>query len=755
MLTGGSHVTDTLSDLGKTELSHRRLRILKDRLFGFTMAFGGVAVIAAILTIFFYLLYVVWPLFRSVDITPINTAEVAATSVAQLVLNEYADTAFVLAPNGSYEFFDPRDGRALKHGKLVPERQALQKTFGSNHGSRTFALALNGGKAIIARAVFNAEFTNSKRETHPDIHYPLGPDPVTVVPPGAVISNLAVEGDEQAATSIALTTNNELYLTHFAQSASLLDDTPHVESTRVEIATSAHDIEFMLLDIDQNELYLINHDGLLSFYDIRNKDAPKLLEELQVVQPGARVTAAEFLSGGISLLIGDDRGRITQWFPIRDEQNNYRLKPIRSFRDLTQPIRAIAPEYARKSFVAIDASGTVGLFHTTADRTLVIKPNLAREPLALALAAPGNALAIIGADHQAGLFAVANPHPEVSWHALWGKVHYEGRAQPEYIWQSSSASSDFEPKFSLTPLTFGTLKAALYALLFAIPVAILGAVYTAYFMQPRLRTFIKPSIEIMAALPTVILGFLAGLWLAPLIETHLIGVLSLIVALPFALLLTAWLWSRLPGALRHQVPEGMEAVLLIPVVCAVIWLAMSVSQPLEQAWFAGNLPRWLTHEFGITYDQRNSLVVGIAMGFAIIPNIYSISEDALFAVPKQLSTGSLALGATPWQTVTRVVLLTASPGIFSAVMIGLGRAVGETMIVLMSTGNTPIMDLNMFQGFRALSANIAVEMPESALNSTHYRVLFLAALVLFAVTFLFNTVAEIVRQRLRTKYGNL
>ena len=127
----------------------------------------------------------------------------------------------------------------------------------------------------------------------------------------------------------------------------------------------------------------------------------------------------------------------------------------------------------------------------------------------------------------------------------------------------------------------------------------------------------------------------------------------------------------------------------------------------------------------------------------------------MFGVPRQLSTGSLALGATPWQTVTRVVLLTASPGIFSAIMIGLGRAVGETMIVLMSTGNTAIMDLNIFQGFRALSANIAVEMPESEVNSTHYRVLFLAALVLFGVTFVFNTVAEIVRQRLRTKYGNL
>jgi phosphate transport system permease protein len=139
----------------------------------------------------------------------------------------------------------------------------------------------------------------------------------------------------------------------------------------------------------------------------------------------------------------------------------------------------------------------------------------------------------------------------------------------------------------------------------------------------------------------------------------------------------------------------------------------------------------------------------------VIPTIFSISEDALYSVPKHLTTGSLALGATRWQTMVRVVLLTASPGIFSAVMIGLGRAVGETMIVVMATGNTAIMDLNMFQGFRALSANIAVEMPETEVNSTHYRILFLAALVLFMATFFVNTIAEIVRQRLRNKYSSI
>jgi phosphate transport system permease protein len=143
------------------------------------------------------------------------------------------------------------------------------------------------------------------------------------------------------------------------------------------------------------------------------------------------------------------------------------------------------------------------------------------------------------------------------------------------------------------------------------------------------------------------------------------------------------------------------------------------------------------------------------MGFAVVPTVFAIAEDAINGVPRHLITGSLALGATRWQTLLRVVLLTASPGIFSAIMIGMGRAVGETMIVLMATGNTPIMDMNLFEGMRTFAANIAIELPESEVGGTHYRILFLTALVLFLLTFVFNTAAELVRQRLRDRYGEL
>ncbi len=169
----------------------------------------------------------------------------------------------------------------------------------------------------------------------------------------------------------------------------------------------------------------------------------------------------------------------------------------------------------------------------------------------------------------------------MSLRSLWQEVWYESYPKPDYIWQSSSANSDFEPKYSLTPLVFGTLKAAFYAMLVAMPLALMGAIYTAYFMTPRMRQYVKPSIELMGALPTVILGFLAGLWLAPIIEEYLAGLFALFMMVPVAVMLFAYAWQYLPKTIQQKIPEGWEAAILIPVILLSSWFAISVSVPLE------------------------------------------------------------------------------------------------------------------------------------------------------------------------------
>jgi len=274
-------------------------------------------------------------------------------------------------------------------------------------------------------------------------------------------------------------------------------------------------------------------------------------------------------------------------------------------------------------------------------------------------------------------------------------------------------------------------------------------------MHPTLKGIVKPTVEVMAALPSVVLGFLAGLWLAPLVEQVVPGLFLMPIVTTLLILIAVFCWRFVPVGVRRRVRAGTEVSLLIPIVILGGWISFQLGGVVEHLLLSGDYRGWLLNVLGLTYDQRNSLVVGFAMGFAVIPIIFTIAEDSLANVPPHLVAGSLALGATRWQTALRIVLPTASPGIFSAIMIGFGRAVGETMIVLMATGNTPVMDWSIFNGFRAMSANIAVELPEAPEGGTLFRVLFLAALLLFMMTFILNTVAEMVRLKLRRKYRYL
>ena len=738
---------------------YRRLREIKDIVARYLMAMGGISVIIAITLIAFYLLYVVIPIFRPAHIEQLASYAVPGDSKAgssYFAMEEQHEIGLRVTTAGKLNFFRTSDGSVLDTFAPFEDYPAAVTAFAKGDPSQNLlAFGTADGKVLLVKHLYKTTYPEGVRLITPWLQYPLGDSPIAINENSTdEVRLLSAQSNDTETTIAALTTSGAIHLVSFARETSFLSDEVTVTRKDSTIAVD-NNVTHLILDVDQRELYFADDHGFIDYYDVSNKSAPRLVQRVHAVPEKTRITSLEFLAGGISILVGDSSGRITQWFPVRDDENNYTLDQIRNF-DLHQaPITGIDPEYSRKGFLAIDEKGYLGIYHTTAHRTLKIQ-QIADHPLqAIAIAPRANAMLLQTAAGRLEYWNVENEHPEISWQSIWGKVWYESRQQPEYIWQSSSASNDFEPKFSLTPLAFGTLKAAFYAMLFSIPLSILGAIYTAYFMSAGMRTYVKPTIEMMGALPTVILGFLAGLWLAPFIEKNLTGMFMLLLVLPVVILICSYAWRYIPSKVRQGIPDGWEAGILIPILLLAGYLALLLGHPVENVFFGGNMPLWLNNEMGISYDQRNSLVVGIAMGFAVIPTIFSISEDAIFSVPKHLTTGSLALGATPWQTIMRVVLLTASPGIFSAVMIGFGRAVGETMIVVMATGNTPIMDMNIFQGFRALSANIAVEMPESEVGSSHYRILFLAGLVLFILTFLFNTAAEVVRQRLRTKYSTL
>lgn len=739
--------------------AYQQWRLVKDALVRYGVIVGGLSIIVAVVLIFFYLLYVVLPLFASAKVTSIAEYDLPEKTLGKTVLletEEQNEVAARFTDSGHVVFFEVATGKTLLTQTIaIPEGTHVTSfAQGSLISQGGVAYGLSDGRAIIVEHHYKLTYPNNKRQITPSIKYPLGEQPLVIDETGSALEKIAVkvETDE---TIIAAKTANKIHLVSFSKEQSLFADETTTNRSAAIVEGSTKPIVDLLIDKEDSQLYLLDNEGLLSAYDIGVKTAPKLKHQQNVIEAGQTITSLTFLNGDLSLLVGDSTGLVSQWTQVKNELKQLTFKNIRIFKASDKAVVAIESEQRRKGFMAVDATGYVSMYNTTADRQLIKVQVSMSPPIAAALSPRSNRLLLETGDAKIHVWDIDNEHPEVSIRSLWQKVWYESYPKPDYIWQSSSASNDFEPKYSLTPLVFGTLKAAFYAMLVAMPLALMGAIYTAYFMAPPMRQIVKPAIELMGALPTVILGFLAGLWLAPFIEKHLAGLFLSLVSLPVAVLLFAYLWQYLPKTLRQKIPEGWDAAILIPVIILISWIAFTISVPLETLLFHGSLRDWFSREFGIGYDQRNALVVGIAMGFAVIPTIFSIAEDAIFSVPKHLTVGSLALGATTWQTMTRVVLLTASPGIFSAVMIGLGRAIGETMIVLMATGNTPVMDFSIFQGLRTLAANVAVEMPESEVDSTHYRVLFLAALVLFLATFVFNTLAEIIRQRLREKYSSL
>ena len=737
----------------------RKKRARRDKWARWGITAAGYGVVVALLTIFVYLFYEVAPILRgaTVDQQYQYAVPEQQSATARLLLDRYEILGIQYTRDAQAIFFNTQSG-AEQLRVAVPVAEGVSvSSFGYGETiSNNIVYGLDNGSAVLARHAFNVSFPDNQRVVVPRLDFPLGESAITIDPQGRALTLITTEVLARGAATTAMaavTADNRLLLARITSRNNLLTGAVQLTQDVQTLPAIPGIAQQLLLDKSLRNLFVLDDRGRMHFYDIVDPAQARLVETVDVGQ-GERVTAAEFLVGSVSLIIGTESGKLSQWFLVRNDSNEFRLTQIRDFTSHDAAITAIAPEHTRKGFIAVDAAGQVGVHYGSSSRTLFLDEVSDHSLTHIAISQINGRLLWLDSLQQVSSASLWNEHPQLSWAAMWNKVWYEGREDPEYIWQSSSGSDEFESKFSLVPLTIGTLKAAFYAMMFAMPLAIAGAIYTAYFMTPKQRGMVKPSIEIMEALPTVILGFLAGLWLAPFVENNLPAVFSFFLLMPLMLLLFALLWTRLPASFRTRIPDGWEAALSVPVILAFGMLCLQ-SSPWVEVWlFDGSMRQWFT-DIGVNYDQRNALIVGIAMGFAVIPTIFSIAEDAVFTVPRHLTQGSLALGATRWQTVMGVVLPTASPGIFSAVMMGFGRAVGETMIVLMATGNSPVVNFNIFEGMRTLSANIAVELPETAVGSSHFRVLFLAALVLLALTFAVNTLAEIIRQRLRQRYSNL
>ena len=717
-----------------------------DWLAGRFISFGGIGIIAAVLGIFFFVLSEAWPLFRAPQVTTEKAPQVAGSFT--IGLDPYYQTAYVIGPQG-VDLLWLDDGQVLSRERPA-ELAGREVTAAQRTPNDVLALGTDDGHLLVARIRFQLDYSSGQRQVVPQFAVERL---VAVDPAGEPLVQVAFrEGDDGRSVAVAITASGRLVVMVAEQQQGLLG--PGERQVRQYELTADFDgkatqvlvdgrIRQVLVGTDQGQVYEWRLGAV--------EQAPAFVGRIVVSE--VAVSALAYALGEVSLVVGDAAGHVSVWFKIEEDgQRSYRK--IHAFVPHASAVTHIAASGRDKQFITTDAEGTIALHHLTSEQT-VFQLRGDSPVTALVFAPKADGFLALGQDGWLRRFTLDHPHPEISAAVLFGSIWYEGYGGREYVWQSTGGTDEFEPKLSLVPLILGTAKGTFYALLFALPLAILAAIYTAEFASPRVRGLVKPSVEVMASLPSVILGFLAGLWLAPLLESHLLGTLLLLPTVPTVVLAAAWGWQYAPEAWVRQVARVGEIYLLGAVTLLVAWLAYALGPVFEDLAFDGHFLRWLRQDAGVGYDQRNCLVVGFAMGFAVVPLVFTICEDALSSVPSHLRAGSLALGATPWQTAIKVVLPMALPGIFSASMIGLGRAVGETMIVLMATGNTPIMDWNIFNGMRTISANIAVELPEAPHQGTLYRVLFLSGLLLFIATFFINSLAEIVRQRLRDKYNRL
>jgi phosphate transport system permease protein len=847
-----------------------------DKIAKFSITVGGIGTILAVSAVFLFLIAVVIPIFLpgSAELASDIPREWPVEKLIHGAVDEYRVMGWTLFRDGTVHLFRLDNGELLEVVKAVDGDSLSAWSFETRGDGVAFGFL--DGTVRLGRIGFDTDFPSESDLPDAVRNLEVG----EVVSVGAAVAERTPEGQIRRQRLVveigepipAVSDTAVVLIDHYnSDSGSIVctytaDDVVHVAAVERFENLMTGEIEYEVRDckIDARRsgadgrprlptrlivaesgtaVYVLWPDGTLAAYDTRDFDSPRLAGSWLLNAGGeGSITAFEPLLGGATFLVGDSNGEVTAWFQHKPSSASggnagaYAFSAAHRYDRADAAVTAIGSSPRSRVFAVGYENGRVRVFQATSEAKIIDIETPEGERVERVVMAPKNDGVVAFTPRGVVQWNVDLKYPEATLKSLFLPVWYEGYDRPEQVWQSSSGTDDFEPKFGLWPLIFGTLKATFYSMLFGVPLALLAAIFTSEFMSPGARPRVKTLIESMASLPSVVLGFLAALVFAPFVQRVVPAALVGFIIVPGTYLSAAYLWQLLPhdatvrlGRFRLWIalallPLGIVVsarlgpwvekllfegdiilwldgqtgsgfggwlLMLLPLsAVAVVWLMGTVAAPVFARLTEGakrhrvallDLGRFVTgaivtvalalvvsavltalgfdprgpRSFMDTYVQRNALVVGFVMGFAIIPIIYTIAEDALSAVPDHLRAASLGAGATPWQTAIRIVLPTAMSGLFSAIMIGLGRAVGETMIVLMAAGNTPILQMNIFNGFRTLSANIAVELPEAVRDSTHYRTLFLAALILFLMTFSINTVAESVRLRFRRRSSQI
>ena len=850
----------------RREKTTKKSVLLGDKLANWSITIGGLLVIVAVITIMLFLISVAMPLAGRGELQAHRVYTLAtAKPVAWLNADEYTTTAIRVAADGAVSAFHIPTGTFLASDQLDFAEPATavggivtrdQVAFGFADGTVRFGqfafevgverpdrvpagrTPLTERDSVAGAMVYREMPTGDFRSILPTWKVDP-PQQISEFPIVALDYRVGGTVERPTRSFVTMDAAGVARISRAVVQRNLMTgaETVRLSSSTLPTLPEGTVVTRVLMNSAADRVIVATDDGTLYRYDVRDFSNPVLAETTRAFDGKVAITSMDFLNAEHAMVVGGSNGAVDVFFRLERADaattDGYELVRARSHENQGTPIIGISVAQRKKAMVTLGADGSAWVRYSTADRTMfrLQRQSDPEVDAALMLMPRMDGLLLVDRQGAVDSWSFYFPHPETTLKAIFGKLWYEGYPEPTYTWQSSSGTDVFEPKYSLVPLIFGTIKATVYALLFAVPISLLGAIYTSEFLHRRVRASVKPVMEMMESLPTVVLGFVAALVLAPLVEEWIAAVLLAFVSIPMGLMLGAYGWQMLPPVTALRLGGVPKFLFMIAAIIVFGFVAYSLGPAFERALFYGDFKAWVNSDVGTglpflfligfplsfmlvtfgfgrwyghrwrlllreqrresagrldflrwviflavagamswlmaalltalgydprggvidTYSQRNALVVGFVMGFAVIPNIYTLAEDALNSVPSHLRAASLAAGATPWQTAMWVILPVAASGVFSAVMIGMGRAVGETMIVVMAAGNTPVLEWNVFSGLRTLSANIAVELPEAVKDSTLYRTLFLAALTLFVMTFVINTLAELVRQRFRKR----
>ncbi|MFV1958290.1 MAG: hypothetical protein ACC662_02635, partial [Planctomycetota bacterium] len=604
-----------------------------DRVSRAVITVGGIGTIAAVLLIVVFLIWVVAPLFQGGSAKPLEGyAEPGqpAAAVQRVSLDGYLTASWELGRDGKVRMRRLDDGSVVHEEPLFPEAQV--RAISLPAGGGRLAFGLEDGRVVLGRIAFETTYFEPGDEALPDGLRTLktgevatwGDGLVQATPahqvrrqrlsielgePLALGGSQAVVGIDRSDTSqgpvfAAVTADGRLHVRSVRLRKNLMTGkvTQRVRGADVLVprhGTAAHPSRVVLSGLADN-VYLVWDDGYVVRYNVRDPRRPEVVEKRALLPAdGARVTALAALAGKTTILVGDDRSRVRAWFltvsPTKETPDRMNLVLGRTFEGDGSPIRAIATSSRTRLAAAGCESGRIVLEYVSSSKVVAVMDG--PPPVESLVLAPRDdgLLALGGAGRK--VWSVEVGYPEATPKTIFGKVLYEGYAEPAYVWQTTGGSDDFEPKLSLVPLIFGTLKATLFSMLFAVPLALLGAIYTSEFLRPSWRAAIKPAVEVMASLPSVVLGFLAAYLFAPVVERIVPAILLLFLTIPFTFVLGAQLFQLLPRKTTLRLERFRLLFLLFALPIGVL-LAFLLAPGAEALFFGGDFEAWLAGRGG-------------------------------------------------------------------------------------------------------------------------------------------------------------